>query len=388
MEPINFYFDVRDVFRSPRLAFSGKKIWLFLKANLFGFAAYWIFSYLALLINGNGLFDSLNQFGLYPCIYAVVESSILSIIIYWIGVILWILAIFFACTAVARVTYKQLKGDDFYSVADAQNFAKNHRSPIIMSWISILLIALLFVVGAIVFALIGKIPFIGEILFAILYIAYFFGAVFTIYTLIVFIVSFVYSPAIVATMEEDTMGTVFQSYSITWSQPWRMIAYHLTLFPILVIGVYILKWFWLAAHKFINVVFGMDWLMGEKLRNVVGWATDLINPSITLCCGINQTMEMGNKSSLHSLLSLQDGIALSPTEYIAGTILAIIFFILLISIFSYALSVLSVGETIILTILKQKSNDENLLERDDEDSSDTEEDADDKKEETEEKTEA
>ena len=118
--------------------------------------------------------------------------------------------------------------------------------------------------------------------------------------------------------------------------------------------------------------------MGEKLRNVVGWATDLINPSITLCSDIN----------LHSLLSLQDGSVLSVTEYIAGTILAIVFFILLMSILSYGLSVLSVGETIILTILKKKSNDENLLERDDEDTLNDEEDDDNENKETKEGTEA
>ena len=86
MEPMNFYFDVRDVFRAPRLAFSGKKIWLFLKANLLGFASYWILSYLALLINGNGLISSINNFGLYPCIYAIENPSIISLIFYWIGV--------------------------------------------------------------------------------------------------------------------------------------------------------------------------------------------------------------------------------------------------------------------------------------------------------------
>ena len=37
------------------------------------------------------------------------------------------------------------------------------------------------------------------------------------------------------------------------------------------------------------------------------------------------------------------------------------------SIFSYGLSILSVGETIIFTIFKKKSNDENLLYRSDED---------------------
>lgn len=367
MEPMKLYFDVRDIFRSPRLALSGKKIWIFLKANLFGFAVYWIFSYIALILGGTNFSDVISKFGLYPCIYSVENVSLFSHIIYWIGVAIWVIAIFFACTAVSRITYKQLKGDDFYSVADARKFVKNHRYPIILSWVTILLIAAFFGLGAVIFALIGKIPFVGEILFALLYILYFFGAVFTVYTLIVFITAFIYSPAIVATLEEDTMGTVFQSYSIVWSQPWRLVLYNLLLLPIVAIGVTVFKWFWLAGYQLINMIFSADWLMGTKLENIIGWATDLINPQFGFCKFMCASTSDGETFTQQTLLSLQDGAALLTSEYIASTILAIILFILIISIVSYGLSILSVGETIIFTILKKKSNDENLLLRSDED---------------------
>lgn len=367
MEPMKLYFDVRDIFRSPRLALSGKKIWIFLKANLFGFAVYWIFSYIALILGGTNFSDVISKFGLYPCIYSVENVSLISHIVYWIGIAIWVIAIFFACTAVSRITYKQLKGDDFYSVADAQKFVKDHRYPIILSWVTILLIAAFFGLGAVIFALIGKIPFVGEILFALLYILYFFGAVFTVYTLIVFVTSFIYSPAIVATLEEDTMGTVFQSYSIAWSQPWRLVLYNLLLLPIVAIGVTVFKWFWFAGYQLINMIFSADWLMGTKLENIIGWATDLIKPQFGFCKFMCASTSGGETFTQQTLLSLQDGVVLSTTEYIAGTILAIILFILIISIVSYGLSILSVGETIIFTILKKKSDDENLLLRSDED---------------------
>ncbi len=367
MEPMKLYFDVRDIFRSPRLALSGKKIWLFLKANLFGFAVYWIFSYIAIILGGTNFSDTIHIFGLYPCIYSVENASLLSQIIYWIGITIWVISIFFACTAVSRITYKQLKGDDLYSVADANKFVKDHRYPIIFGWITVLIITAFFGVGAVIFALIGKIPFIGEILFALLYILYFFGSVFTVYTLIVFITSFIYSPTIVATLEEDTMGTVFQSYSITWSQPWRLVLYHLILLPIVVIGVEIFKAFWFAGYKLINIIFGTSWLMGTKLHNIVGWATDLVNPQFDFCNFAWCYLSFGDKVNQQTLLSLQDGSVLSSTEYIAGTIVAVILFILFMSIISYGLSILSVGETIIFTIFKKKSDGENLLYRSDED---------------------
>jgi hypothetical protein len=367
MEPMKLYFDFRDIFRSPRLALSVKKIWLFLKANLFGFAFYWILSYLAILLSGIGFSEAINKFGLYPCLYCTENISIISQILYWVGIAIWIISIFYACTAVSRITFRQLKGDDFYSVADARKFVKNHRYPIILSWISILLIAAFFSLGAVIFALIGKIPYVGELLFALLYIVYFFGSVFTVYTLIVFIKSFIYSPAIVSTMEEDKIGTLFLIYSISWSQPWRLVLYNLLLLPIVAIGIMIFKWFWFTGYKLINIIFGADWLMGTKLHNVVGWATNLVNPKINFCNFLRCTDSVGDAVKHQSLLSVPDSLVLSSTEYVAGTIVAIILFILLMSIVSYGLSILSVGETIMFTIFKKKSNDENLLLIDDED---------------------
>ena len=47
MGPMNLYFDFRDIFRAPRLALSGKKIWIFIVGNLAGYIVYWVFTYLS-----------------------------------------------------------------------------------------------------------------------------------------------------------------------------------------------------------------------------------------------------------------------------------------------------------------------------------------------------
>ena len=350
MEPNKLYFDVRDIFRAPRIALSGRKIWLFLKVNLFGYAIYWLFSYLAIVINGNNFLSSVEEFGLYPCLYTLDNPIILSLIVYWIGILIWLVAIISACTAVSRLTIQELKGNGLFSVADARDFAKAYRLSVLFSSISIFGIAAFFIFGFIIFALIGKIPFIGSILFALLYIAYFFGTIFIIYTIIVFVVSLFYSPSIVATMEEDTIGAVYQNYAITWSQPWRLIVYNAILFSLVILSVYIVKSLSVSAYAIINKLFGIELLMGEKVQNIVGCATDLITP-----------WSLSSTGSL--LLSLQAGTALSISEYISATILAIILLVIMFIIFSYGLAVLSVGETIIFTIIKMRSTGENLLER-------------------------
>ena len=43
----------------------------------------------------------------------------------------------------------------------------------------------------------------------------------------VLFVSFLYTPSIVGVYEEDTMGSVLQTYSITFSQTWRILLYNI-----------------------------------------------------------------------------------------------------------------------------------------------------------------
>ena len=394
MGPINLYFDFRDIFRAPRLALSGKKIWIFIVGNLAGYIVYWVLTYLSLVMSGIEFGDALSRYGLYPCLFGN-DSPILPWIIYGIGIEAWIIAIFMSCTAVSRLTLKQLKGNDFFSTKDAWDYVYKHWHPIIFSPISVILIIVFFLIFAGIFALFGKIPFLGEFLFSILYLFYFFGSLFTVYTLFVLLTTIIYTPAIVGTYEEDTMGTVFQSYSITWSQPWRIIFYHCILVPITLIGVKIISWFWKASFQLINFVFGCDWFMGEKLDNVLGYANSLVyanwmsgsldisdmstvpntsstilstisDLSISIVFGITNFVEL-ILDCLPNLSYQPAGEVLSSAETFSGLILSFVLFLILLSVLSYGFSVLSVGETIMFVIFKNNSDGDNLLDRKDED---------------------
>ena len=115
MDPMKLYFDVRDIFRAPRLALSGKKIIIFIQANLVGYVVYWVLNYLGAAVHGMTFSDSWAAYGLYPCVLSLDSLSSIACTLYWIGVAFWFYAISLGATAVSRVTYKQLKGDEFYS---------------------------------------------------------------------------------------------------------------------------------------------------------------------------------------------------------------------------------------------------------------------------------
>lgn len=380
MYPMKLYFDVRDIFRAPRLALSGKKVIIFMQANLVGYAVYWVLNYLGAAVHGMAFSDTWEAYGLYPCLLSLDSLSGIACVLYWMGAAFWFYAISLGATAVSRVTYKQLKGDEFYSGGDAWSYVKKHWHPVVFSSISLaLILAFLFFLAAI-FALLGKIPYVGEFLFVLPYFLYFFGSVFTIYTGIVFLVALVYTPAIVGTYEEDTMGTVWHNFSITWGQPWRIILYHTALIPVLVLGAYLFSHAWISGYGLINAVYSHEWFMGSKLLNVVGWATQAVHPG-ALCsllgniCSICSACYAGC-ASCGSLLT-SSGVALSGTEQVAAFILAVFLFLLIVSAVSYTMAVLSVGETLMFIIFKKRSDDDNLLERKDEEELEEEEDDDD-----------
>ena len=79
------YFDVRDLFQAPRLALSGKKIWILILGNLYGFILYWILSYLSLLLAGLSFSTAISNYGLYPCLFGN-EAEWYSWIIYFGGI--------------------------------------------------------------------------------------------------------------------------------------------------------------------------------------------------------------------------------------------------------------------------------------------------------------
>lgn len=370
MGPMNLYFDVRDIFRAPRLALSGKKIWTMMQATFVGYFIYGLFSYFAMMAQGVTFGDTWEIFGIFPPPVALqalaigIESTgwgatLLSVI----GILGGLICLMLGATAVARITYKQLKGDEFYSSRDACKFVKKHWHAPVFTHLSIIIIAAFFVIMAIIFALIGKIPYLGELFFGIPYLLWFAGSVFVVYTMVVLMISTFFTHAIVGAMEEDTMGAVFQIYSITWSQIWRVLLYLPLIYSLVAIGTVVFYFFMTEGYNLVNCIFGKDWLMGDKLARMIGWV-------------VGDTFMAGPASLL--AWEAPDFFLYEPEgtmEYIGGAFIAISLFVIFWAILSYALCVKVAGQTIALVIFKKRSDDDNLLERKDEEELEAEEEA-------------
>ena len=182
------HWSYKDVFRALRLGFSAKKVWMMSLGLLLGFAGYTILTYIAYAVAGTGFLKVWETFRLLPFPspydYAFPWYSwvIFAVAVAWfLGVLL------VTGTAVSKVAYEQLRGDEFYESKEAFRFAFKNSSAVLASPLLILAFVALIVVFGLVFSLLGAIPAAGEIFVGLLAILAFVASLFIVYLLIVFI---------------------------------------------------------------------------------------------------------------------------------------------------------------------------------------------------------
>ena len=362
-EPEKLRLNFIDLFSAPRRALKGKKIATHLMGLILGYIPYLILTYLALLLAGESLSSTWSRYGLYPFFSLTSSqlSGIASWIVYILAVIVWLVITLLAATVVTRITYKELKGDPFYSLIGGITFMKRHWRTVVFSPLAVLLIIMFFLLIAGIMALVGKIPILGGIVFVGLYPLYFFGAIFTIYCVVVLAVLILYLPAILAGNEDDALSTTFQSYTITWNQPWRIVAYSTLIAVLALVGTTFFGWAITAGYHFINLVFGLPWLMGSSLVPVLAWAEQIVFTGY----GYLFTYVPGQLASLSPLTADINLVYLSGWEKFLGSLLAVLLMLIYGSVLAYGLSIISVGQSLSFIIFKLRTDDENLLERED-----------------------
>ena len=374
MIPRSLNYNYKDIFLAPRLALSGKKIFLVLKGNLVGYIAYFFFSYFSLLTNGMDIGDIVLKYGLYPYLFGN-EAEWYSWVIYSFGIATWLFALLFSKAGVSRILLKQLKGNDFFSARDGANFVYRHWHAIVFTPITLILIKSLLFALAFAFAFFSKIPLVGHLTFPLFYFFYFLGSSFIIISIFVLINSFFQTPSIVSIYEEDTMGSVFQMYSVTLSQSWRIIFYNILLVFLLIVSVEIFTWFCLNSIGLISIIFGHDFFMGNQFL--------LINNNALSVIITNNFLEIFNyyrNFTFHKLI-FESGIPIifktslnfsitgdtSTVIKISSIILFSVYFIIGLSIVSYGISIISVGQSLMFIIFKKLSDDDDVVLRSDED---------------------
>ena len=340
------YFDCRDLLKAVRLGWSGKKIGLSFSGLIIAYLGYAIMTYVALLAGGQSFGAIWGTFGLYPWV-CLSGAPWYTALIYVVGILFAIVVLFRYATAVAKITYRQLKGDDFYSMGDAKNYVKKNWKATIFSPLALLgMMAFLILCGALI-GLLARIPYVGELAFSLGLPLIFAVSLFVVFLWVVFIVSLVLAPAIVGITGEDTLETVIQLFSTVWSQPWRIALYEILLKIYAVLATAILAIFSFKAVQLIHWACGL-W-MGEKMDSIIQVAIRLLPTQCPVAGGF-----IGGTAS-----------GVGGTLLVSGWIAGIMMVLLVFFVLSYSFSICCAGQTLIYLILRQKKDDENLLEKKD-----------------------
>ena len=351
------YFNSRDLLRAVRLGWSGKKMWISFLGILIGYVGYLILSYVALLVSGMSFGEIWRTYDLYPYIGSV-GLPWYSWVLYVIGVLWAIVVLLLVGTGVAKITYRQLKGDDFYSMGDAKRFiGKNWKAAIFAPLVVFGMTVFLIVCGIIIGAL-GKIPYVGELGFSIFLFFIFTVSLFVVFLGIVFALSFELSPAIVGTAEEDTLETVIQLFSTLWSQPWRLVLYEILLGFYMALSTAILSVMSLGSLLLINGACGL--FMGDRK---IGFLTERALQLLPTKCPAFEWL--GGIATRIWADPHVTGQAIRVTESISGWIAGITLVLIVGFVLSFGFSICVAGQSLIYIILRQKKDDENLLERKD-----------------------
>ncbi|HDQ45218.1 MAG TPA: hypothetical protein ENN17_06965 [bacterium] len=363
-------FDFRDLFRTTRLAFSFQRLWIQFTGLFVGYGLYLILVYAGAVLSGGDLTTLWIRHGLMPLPGAFNLA--------WYGWILVGMALFILAaawlvtsTAVARAAYMNLKGNTFYTWKEAFRFALRKKAiSVIATPVAILAIAFFTGLGGVVVGLIARIPFVGPIGVSLLTVVWFAAAFFIVFTLAASVVAFLITPAVLATTDDDAFEGIFQSFSILFSQPWRLVSFEILTGALSVIGFAVFAFFCKLSWRVMTTL--LIWGMGEDYANISYQAAYHLQarlyPAVIW-------MKTALGESFTSFFFAHHFVALKlPGLLEASALIAGIFLILISAyVFSYLLACFNVGNALIFLVLKKLKDDENLLERKDKEEEEPEE---------------
>ena len=353
-----------DIFKAPRIALSLQKMWIQFIGLFWGYLGYALFIYLGYLTSGFNVSQTWQKYGLLICPFSGGESFAWhSWILFTIGIVILFFVYLISSTAVARSAYMSTKGNAFYSWKEAFAFARKKAVSIVMTPISLLMLVGLIVLGLFFVGLLGKVPFVGELGVGLFTIIWFLAALVIIFFAMVSWVAFLFVPSIIATTDEDAFEAVFQSFSILWNQPVRMIGYLIQNIVVSLMAVFV---FAAILKKAIIVMNGLlSAFVGADFINLANNGQSMV-----------QSWLLYGQQLVESLLQQHSGFVYFSNEFIliptatlsSSVVLASYFYassLLFIAawVLSYLLSSFTAGNMLSYLVIRQIKDGENLLER-------------------------
>ncbi|MCU0611752.1 MAG: hypothetical protein MUE60_08195 [Candidatus Eisenbacteria bacterium] len=353
-------YDYRDVFGAAAMGLRVRK-WMVALPGVSAGLVWWSLCGWAALI-ARGLSPALvwNVYGPVPWPSLSSLGGILPATLWGLGMagaaVTWMLAF----SAVGRVTYQQLKGNDFYSLAEAWRFTLRKWKALVFPPVLLsagggaLLLALfvLSILGGLWLPLWGIVFPLGLL-----------AALSLLYLVVVLAVAITMAPAVVASSASETLETTFELFSLQSSQGKRMWFY--TALSAIVSGVYAAALGFLLGVGTLAASWALDMgqggAVGRLLRASLGWSPRLA-AAINGVPGVLDSFLIG--IGISPAMTHRSYVLTPPASTFGGVSLALMFLLLLLLILAQFVTAYATSQTTAYVVLRQLKDDQNLLEED------------------------
>ncbi len=349
---------VRDPWMTPRLGASAKKMSVAFRSVMLGYLTYTLFGHLSYLVMGNPVAETWALYRFFPP-PPLIESGIGPLLLWDMGAMIALLFLLIGGTGIAKITYRQLKGDNFYGNSDAWRYALTRgRSTLGTPFIIILILALICLVLWIV-GWISTIPVAGPVFLGLMALPAFLLALLAVYVFLALLFSLLYAPPVIGATDEDALEGTLQVFSLLWNNPWRTFGYSITVVGTTLVAAWILVTISLLGLTVLGGILGavlgpsFDTMAAGTVSYIPLKSLFLIDPPAWLWPG-----PLMNLIPSVEVLTPPPGGSQGMAVFIAGLSLVVASGVLL----SYAISCLASGFTVSYIVLRRLKDGEDLLE--------------------------
>jgi len=215
-----------DVVWAPGKALKAKKIAAMTLSLLAALLFYDIFTYLSLSIEGENLDYVFSAYGLAPFMPPAFDI-LAAQIVYAFGLVAALLVVMMGLFSVAIIDLEEVRGNPFLSLWGSLRFAFSRFWQVVLSEVSIALFVGVVVLLGMLLGLITRIPLIGDWLFAVTFIIpNFVVAIFTVFVILVLIISWLLLPAVAAAERKgEVFYAILETFATVVRQPFRWLGY-------------------------------------------------------------------------------------------------------------------------------------------------------------------
>jgi hypothetical protein len=215
-------FQIRDTLLAAGYGLNARNIWLFWKSTVLAWVVWAFFVYTGFLAAGDSISERFVSARLFPIPDELFLSSVPAVILLTAGALLALYIHMITALKVSRLTFEQLRGDQFFSEADARRFCRRQwksvaATPLIIALGIAIGIGVVFLLG-----LVARIPSAGPVIAGLMVVPAWILGLFIVLAAVVLILSVFLVPVITATTEGDTFECLFEVFSTVASRPMRL----------------------------------------------------------------------------------------------------------------------------------------------------------------------